>query len=96
MLSRKYLNNQQRAGARITKWPNYTRYSSLQGIAVTQAYVDLAMKHGLGPAEMALAFVNEQDFVASNIITATTMAQLKSNISSVEIQLREEVRLEIE
>jgi aryl-alcohol dehydrogenase-like predicted oxidoreductase len=96
VLSGKYLNNQQPAGARITKWPNYARYSSLQGIAATQAYIDLAMKHGLEPAQMALAFVNEQAFVASNIIGATTMAQLKSNIASVEIQLREEVRLEIE
>jgi aryl-alcohol dehydrogenase-like predicted oxidoreductase len=96
VLSGKYLNNQQPAGARITKWPNYARYSSPQGIAATQAYVDLAIKHGLDPAQMALAFVNEQAFVTSNIIGATTMTQLKSNIASVEIQLSEEVRQGIE
>jgi aryl-alcohol dehydrogenase-like predicted oxidoreductase len=58
--------------------------------------VALAMKYGLDPAQMALAFVNEQAFVASNIIGATTMLQLESNIASVDIQLSRELRSDIE
>ena len=92
VLSGKYLNNQMPADARITKWPQYERYSSPQGIAATQAYVDLAIKHDLDPAQMALAFVNAQPFVTSNIIGATTMTQLESNLKSVDIRLSDEVR----
>ena len=61
-----------------------------------RSYVDLAIKYGIDPAQMALAFVNEQAFVASNIIGATTMLQLESNIASVDIQLSEELKLDIE
>ena len=96
VLSGKYLNNKKPAEARITKWPNYVRYSSEQGIAATGSYVGLAMKYGLDPAQMALAFVNAQSFVASNIIGATTMLQLESNIASVDIQLSRELRSDIE
>ena len=96
VLSGKYLNNKKPAEARITKWPNYARYSSKQGTAATRSYVALAMKYGLDPAQMALAFINEQAFVASNIIGATTMLQLESNIASVDIQLSRELRSDIE
>ena len=96
VLSGKYLNNKKPAEARITKWPNYVRYSSEQGIAATGSYVGLAMKYGLDPAQMALAFVNAQSFVTSNIIGATTMLQLESNIASVGIQISRELRSDIE
>jgi aryl-alcohol dehydrogenase-like predicted oxidoreductase len=96
VLTGKYLNNQQPAGARITRWPNYARYSSPQGVAATQAYVDLAKQHDWDPAQLALAFVNDQPFVSSNIIGATNMAQLKTNIDSAELVLTEELRQGIE
>ena len=40
---------------------------------------------------MALAFINQQPFVTSNIIGATTMDQLKENIDSIDIDLSDEV-----
>jgi aryl-alcohol dehydrogenase-like predicted oxidoreductase len=40
---------------------------------------------------MALAFVNRQRFLTSNLIGATTMAQLKTNLASSEISLSDEV-----
>jgi aryl-alcohol dehydrogenase-like predicted oxidoreductase len=40
---------------------------------------------------MALAFVNDRPFVTSNIIGATTMDQLKENISSSKTSLDEEI-----
>jgi aryl-alcohol dehydrogenase-like predicted oxidoreductase len=92
VLTGKYLNNQQPEGARITRWPSYARYSSPQGIAATQAYVDLAKQHDWDPAQLALAFVNDQPFVTSNIIGATNLSQLKINIDSVELTLSEELR----
>ncbi len=44
---------------------------------------------------MALAFVNQQEFVTSNIIGATTMKQLSENIESINLTLSEEIISEI-
>ncbi|WP_456448930.1 NADP(H)-dependent aldo-keto reductase [Thiolapillus sp.] len=91
VLSGKYLNGQHPAKARLTLFPDYNRYSNAQAQAATQAYVKLARDHGLDPAQMALAFVSSRPFVTSNIIGATSMEQLRSNIASQEIQLTEEL-----
>lgn len=45
------------------------------GEQATHAYVDIACKHGLNPAQMALAFVNSRPFLISNIIGAATLEQ---------------------
>ena len=45
---------------------------------------------------MALAFVNNQDFVTSTLIGATTMQQLKSNIDSLSLKLPADVYKEID
>ncbi len=92
VLTGKYLHGKKPAGARITLWPHYARYSSPQGLAATEAYVTLAKNHGWDPAQMALAFVNEQAFVTSNIIGATTLEQLKTNIESAQLTLTDELR----
>jgi len=45
---------------------------------------------------MALAFVNQQAFLTANIIGATTMAQLKENIASIDVVLDQETIAKIE
>jgi aryl-alcohol dehydrogenase-like predicted oxidoreductase len=40
---------------------------------------------------MALAFVNQQPFLTSNIIGATNLEQLKENIDSIHIDLSKEL-----
>jgi len=45
---------------------------------------------------MALAFVTAQPFVTSNIIGATSLEQLDSNLASIDLQLSEEVLAGIE
>ena len=45
---------------------------------------------------MALAFVNSRSFVTSNIIGATSMAQLKTDIASVEVSLSPELEAGID
>jgi aryl-alcohol dehydrogenase-like predicted oxidoreductase len=95
-LSGKYLGGAQPAGARHTLYErNRERYNGAHVQAGIQAYVDIAKKHGLDPAQMALAFVNERSFVTSNIIGATTMEQLKSDIASADITLSAEVMADI-
>ncbi|ANS84542.1 Protein tas [Vibrio scophthalmi] len=95
-LSGKYLNGQRPEGARCSVFERFVRYFTPQGIAATQAYVELARDHGLDPAQMALAFVNQRPFVAANIIGATTMEQLKMNIDSVSIKLSDAILADIQ
>ena len=90
-LSGKYLNGQKPAKGRLTLFDRFVRYTNPQAIAATEAYVEIARHHGITPAQMALAFVNQQGFVTSNIIGATTMEQLKENIASVDLVLKDDV-----
>ncbi|EIC84269.1 NADP(H)-dependent aldo-keto reductase [Serratia sp. M24T3] len=90
-LSGKYLNGAKPAGARNTLFSRFTRYSSAQSEAAIAEYVGLAKKLNLDPSQMALAFVRQQPFVASTLLGATTLEQLKINIDSQDLTLDEEV-----
>ncbi|MGD8484658.1 MAG: NADP(H)-dependent aldo-keto reductase [Thioalkalispiraceae bacterium] len=96
VLSGKYLDNQKPDGARISLWPDYTRYSNPQALEATWQYVQLARQHDLDPAQMALAFVNTRPFLTSTIIGATNMQQLQDNIQSIELKLSDEVLEQID
>lgn len=96
VLSGKYLNGQRPENARVTLFSRFSRYTSEQAENATAAYAALARQHGLSPAQMALAYVNSRDFLTSNIIGATSMAQLQENIDSASITLSAEVLSEIE
>jgi len=96
-LSGKYLNGAQPEGARFTLYPGYFgRYLKPRAVEATGRYVALAREHGLDPAQMALAFVNVQPFLTSNVIGATTPAQLEADLASAELTLSEEVRAGIQ
>ncbi|AKA38147.1 NADP(H)-dependent aldo-keto reductase [Yersinia ruckeri] len=95
-LSGKYLNGAKPADARNTLFSRFTRYSSPQAQLAIAEYVVLAQKHGLDPAQMALAFVRQQPFVASTLLGATTLPQLQSNLDSLNIVLDEEILNELE
>ncbi|TQV86311.1 NADP(H)-dependent aldo-keto reductase [Exilibacterium tricleocarpae] len=91
VLSGKYLNGARPEGARLTLFDRFTRYLGESVVAATRAYVDLATAHGLDPAQMALAFVNSRQFTTANIIGATDMEQLRSNIDSINLSLSKDV-----
>jgi aryl-alcohol dehydrogenase-like predicted oxidoreductase len=95
-LSGKYLGGMKPANARVILFPNYTRYSSKTAEEAIKRYYELAMAHGLSLTQMSLAFVNSRPFVKSTIIGATSMAQLKENIASIDIELSEAVLQGIE
>ncbi len=57
----------------IRFFSRFTRYSGEQTQKAVAAYVDIARHHGLDPAQMALAFVRRQPFVASTLLGATTI-----------------------
>jgi aryl-alcohol dehydrogenase-like predicted oxidoreductase len=96
VLSGKYLGDRKPEGARITLFPNYTRYSNETAVSATQKYYELAQQNDLSLAQMALAFVNSRPFLTSNIIGATSMKQLQENIASIDIALSETVLKGIE
>jgi len=96
VLSGKYLDGERPAGARLTLYPDYSRYSSPAAQQATRAYCELARRHGLDCAQMALAYVNSRPFLTSTIIGATSLAQLRSNIASSELALSPEVLAGIE
>jgi len=95
VLSGKYLNARP-AGARLTLFDRFDRYTNDNALRATEEYVAIAKRHQLDPAQMALAYVNSRSFLAANIIGATTMEQLKSDIDSIDLTLGEDVITEIE
>ncbi|MGN8260823.1 NADP(H)-dependent aldo-keto reductase [Pseudomonas sp. SMSB3] len=96
MLAGKYENGARPEQARLTLFSRFARYSNPQTVAACSRYVQLAQAHGLDPAQMALAFVTRQPFVTSNIIGATTLAQLQSNLDSLHVTLCDELLAAIE
>jgi aryl-alcohol dehydrogenase-like predicted oxidoreductase len=96
VLSGKYQNGARPEGARITRHPNYARYFTEQGQLAVAEYVVLAQTYGMEPALMALAWVNQHPAVTSNIIGASSMAQLRANIESVDLVLPEALLQEVE
>ena len=86
MLSGKYSGGKRPQGSRWTLIDSTPRDND-QAHAAVAAYMKVAEKHGLDVTQMALAFVNMQPFVTANIIGATTMEQLKSNIDSIDVTL---------
>jgi aryl-alcohol dehydrogenase-like predicted oxidoreductase len=94
-LSGKYLNGATPANARVTLFPNYSRYQGEGSFKATVMYNEIAKKHNLSLVQMALAFVRQQPFVTSTIIGATTLEQLSENIESVHVLLSKEVLKEI-
>lgn len=91
MLSGKYLDGAQPKGARLTLDTRHDFRSNNNTDAAIKAYLALAQQHGLNVTQMALAFVKSRPFVTSNLIGATNMAQLTSNIDAVDVELTTEV-----
>lgn len=54
-------------------------------------YLGVARKHGLDPAQLALAFALSRPFMTSVIIGATSMDQLKTCVSAAELTLDDAV-----
>jgi aryl-alcohol dehydrogenase-like predicted oxidoreductase len=95
-LSGKYLGDKLPKNSRLALFPNYNRYIKGNSSEATQKYFDLAQDHNLSLTQMALSFVNSRPFLTSNIIGATTIEQLKENITSIDINLNSEVLKGIE
>jgi aryl-alcohol dehydrogenase-like predicted oxidoreductase len=95
-LTGKYLDGARPPGARTTLFSRGQRYENPTAEAAIRKYIALAKEFGLDPAQMALAFVNSRPFVTSNIIGATSMEQLRTDIASIEVTITEELEKRID
>jgi aryl-alcohol dehydrogenase-like predicted oxidoreductase len=91
ILSGKFLTGEKHPNARINLFPQFARYNSAQCAEATKLYQEIALKNGLTLTELSLAFIEQQSFVTSTIIGATTMEQLKENIDSIQVSLSDEI-----
>ena len=95
ILSGKYLNGAKPEGARLTIETRVEHRGGAETDAATVEYLALAQRYDLDPCQMAIAFVNQQKFVSSTLIGATSMEQLRSNIDSINVTLSDEILNEI-
>lgn len=96
MLSGKYAGGKIPAGSRRSmqealngRWNDYS-------VVALDKYLAVAAKHGLVPAQMALAWAMTRQFMTSVIIGATSMEQLKTDIAAADLTLSDEVMTDIQ
>jgi aryl-alcohol dehydrogenase-like predicted oxidoreductase len=95
-LTAKYEGGKLPKGSRKALFQRLGRYETPQAESAMGKYFALARRHGLDPGQMALQFVTTRPFVTANIIGATTMEQLRTDIASVGVRLGEEIVREID
>ena len=91
-LTAKYLDDP-KAHGRLTIFPPSwsPRYLRPSVQAAAKRYAALARANGMTPAQLALAWCYSRWFVASTIIGATNLAQLKENIDAYAATLSDEI-----
>jgi aryl-alcohol dehydrogenase-like predicted oxidoreductase len=91
VLSGKFLAGENHPNSRLNLFPQMSRYNSAQCAEATRLYQEIAYKNGLTLTELSLAFIEQQPFLTSTIIGATTMEQLKENIDTIKVTLSEDI-----
>ncbi|KAI3433531.1 hypothetical protein D9Q98_003341 [Chlorella vulgaris] len=97
-LTGKYIEGGPDTGkARLNLFQGYmARYNKSLAKEAVGAYAEVAKKHGLTPTQLALAWCNSRWFMASVIIGATSMQQLKENVEAFDVQLSPECLQDID
>ena len=90
-LTGKYLDGAMPPGTRTTLFNRGQRYQRPGVDVAIRAYMDLARELGVNVAHLALQFVTTRPFVHSNIIGATKMDQLRTDIASVTMPWTQEI-----
>ena len=94
-LSGKYADGSIPEGSRRSMQPDLNGRYTAQAEQAIVRYAEVAAKHGLDLAQMALAFCLTRPFMTSVIIGATSMKQLETNLAAVDIQLGDDVMADI-
>lgn len=95
-LSGKYLTDPQATG-RVTLFKGFAqRYDKPNVQPAVAAYVELARRYGMTPAQLALSFVMHRWFVGSTVVGATSLDQLSENLDAWAEPLSDEILKGIE
>ena len=97
VLSGKYLDGKRPEGSRwsIPQRNGILRDKPNVELAV-KAYADIAQKHTMTPAQLALAWCDQVDGVTSTIIGATTLDQLTEDINAFKNELTDDALSDIQ
>lgn len=95
VLTGKYRGGALPKGSRKELFNRLQRYEGHGAEAAINSYVDLAARHGVDPAKMAIKFCDTRPFTTSTIIGATTMEQLEICIDAFDMKWSEELEAEI-
>ena len=96
LLTGKYQGGKVPEGSRMSIGPELGGRMTPRTLPVTQAYIDLAAKHGVDPAHMAMAWQRTRPFPISAIFGATTTDQLTHLLAGEELVLSNELIKEID
>jgi aryl-alcohol dehydrogenase-like predicted oxidoreductase len=78
--------------SRLKMFKGYGKeFAKTEGPAAVAAYMAVAKKHRITPAQLAIAHCNSRGFVTSTIIGSTTMNQLTENLSSFLLEWTQEL-----
>jgi aryl-alcohol dehydrogenase-like predicted oxidoreductase len=95
-LTGKYRNGPVDGEARLNMFPGYMeRYLGSLNEAAVNAYCDLAKEADMTPSQLALSWIYHNELVASTIIGATTMEQLRENLKAYDLKLDDDVQEKI-
>jgi aryl-alcohol dehydrogenase-like predicted oxidoreductase len=95
-LTGKYQGGATPQGSRKQLFDRLQRYEVDGAEEAIDGYLAIAEKYGLDASQLANQFVTTRDFVTSNIIGATSMEQLKMAVTSVDVELSDEILDEID
>jgi len=100
VLSGKYNEGALPEGARFTEYLKSEgkrqremshRFVNEKSLATTAALVELAKEHDIHVVSLAVAWSKQHDFVASTIIGANSIEQLKPSLAAADLKLSDEV-----
>ncbi len=95
LLTGKYQGGAVPEGSRMSIGPELGGRMTPRTLPVTQVYVDIAQKHGLDPAHMAMAWQRTRPFPISAIFGTTTQAQLAHLLAGDDLVLSDAVLSDI-
>lgn len=96
LLSGKYADGVIPVGSRRTLNDSLSGRLTEYSAQALDQYISIAGKYEIAPARLALAFCMSRPFMASAIIGATSMQQLKENIAACEVTMTEEILSDIQ
>ncbi|MEO0717294.1 MAG: aldo/keto reductase [Pseudomonadota bacterium] len=95
LLTGKYRDGAVPSGSRAAITPGLFGRMTEAASDASEAYVSVADRHGLDPAQMAIACAMARPFMTSVIFGATTPEQLKTALGSADLRLDETVEQDI-